>query len=515
MSREKILETVRSLSVSTPPTEESFEWILFADEQEICELLREVNSNVDATTCYENGLGFQLLGSNLVRRCEKNVGSFEKMTIQQIVSSYRNTNASDSNRRFFLRMLSTLGGREELEMFSELIATDPPKDQRAIMDAFTPLFQSDDPQRQALFPRLLDALQYVQVAAIVLDLANYLNKQGIINPHPMHDRETQAVELLGGLIQRLELITEQPGQTPKAASQITESVALAISLCQAITLMNAKSAIGKLNQMLKLQHRRCRAEAAFTLLALGETDGQLELVEMAGDPSTRLRALAYAEELRILDQVPRRFKTPMARAEAELVTWLSEPNRFGMPPKSCELLADRCLYWPGYDEPIDCYLYRYTYPMPNSEHTNLGVVGPLTFAFVEDVTCLTEDDLFALFAGWQATHEEILQFTTDQWTDEQQTIASVLMQQLEESRYENAQPQLLGSFFGEPVLICSAELPARGEANEVGHLLADSNGFTWLKHEPSRLPIRAVHAWSVFKGRKLLKSFNGVNDDLY
>ena len=511
MTTEKITKTVSDLHASAASLDDSSQWILMATEEELRTLLSELAAQAESIDTQQRRPDFDVVGSKLVKRAERHQGSFEKMTIDRIHSAYLRFSPNDPHRRHFLRMLSTVQGSAELECFADLIVRDPPSDPRAALDAFVPLFQSPSEAYQTLFPRLLDALQHVQVAAIVLDLANYLTKQQRLSDHPMRARQEQTTELLGAIVQQLERINEGRSHGAQAAAQITESVALAISLCQAIVLMQTQQAKTKLHQMMQLSHRRCQIEAAYALASLGDETGRQKLVQLAEESATRLRALAYADELGLGDEVPRRLKTPVAQAEADLVTWLCEPARFGIPPQQSALLAQQVFFWPGFDDPVDCYLFRYTYRMPDGEHTNIGISGPLTMAFAEDLTCLTPQDVFALFAGWHAEHPEISSKTSSAWSDGDQRQIEELSQQLETSRYRQIEPKLLGQFFGDPVLICAARAGTDADA-QVGHLLVDSNGFAWLPHRQSQLPINAVHAWSVYQGRKLLQSFNPTDE---
>ena len=68
-------------------------------------------------------------------------------------------------------------------------------------------------------------------------------------------------------------------------------------------------------------------EAAAALARLGDEDGKQELVALAAEPVARLRVLAYARELNLLDEVEENYRSPVAEAEAELCAWLAEPTR--------------------------------------------------------------------------------------------------------------------------------------------------------------------------------------------
>ena len=100
------------------------------------------------------------------------------------------------------------------------------------------------------------------------------------------------------------------------------------------------------------------------------------LVRLAAEPVVRLRVLAYGEELGILEQVDDAFKTSTARAEAELALWLSQPAHIGLPPTRCELVDSRMLYWPGYEEPLECFLFHFIYDFGDKQFSNIGLTRP-------------------------------------------------------------------------------------------------------------------------------------------
>src|SRR6185312_3349414 len=129
----------------------------------------------------------------------------------------------------------------------------------------------------------------------------------------------------------------------------------------ALALIGDKSAVGKLYQALRVGHRRLRTEAAAALARLGEAQGADELAQLAAEPIARLRVLAYTDELGLKEKIDPQYTTAVARAEAELCVWLAEPTQYGVPPTSCELFDCRRQHWPGFDDPVDCFLFQFQY----------------------------------------------------------------------------------------------------------------------------------------------------------
>ena len=166
---------------------------------------------------------------------------------------------------------------------------------------------------------------------------------------------------------------------------IADSVALIVSLCDAMALLEFAESIPTIEKVSLLRHRRVRAEAAFALATLGVETGQATLVELAEEPVSRLRVLQYADELGISDQIDERFRSAESLAESELALWLSQPNQMGVPPSSIELAEHRTLYWPSFDDPVDCYLFRYEYRMGDNTFSNFAIVGPMIHSFLANL----------------------------------------------------------------------------------------------------------------------------------
>jgi hypothetical protein len=295
------------------------------------------------------------------------------------------------------------------------------------------------------------------------------------------------------------------GDEKELSQIVAQSVSLIVSICDALGLIGDPKAIGKLNQVLTLRHRRLRTEAAAALARLGDENGRQVLLSLAAEPIARLRVLAYCDELGIDDEIDERFTTPVARAEADLACWLAQPTQMGFPPSELEWIDSRSWYWPGYDEPVDCHLFRFTYEMSGGEFffTGIGIAGPLCHAFEADLADLPPDDIYAIFAGWQTEHEEIGEFDVEQWTSSQRVEASRLERRLRDNEYESIEPRMLGIFFGERSLIAHAVLNG-----QPGVAVATLDEVQWLANQGRRRPLGPREAYCLFKGRRLLRAFN-------
>jgi hypothetical protein len=369
------------------------------------------------------------------------------------------------------------------------------------------LFQHDDYDPRLLFPRLLGALVHASAAAGVLDLANFLTRRHRFGHHPAAQHVQTLASLLGGVVGSLGHLESSPPQSAQEiqqrSHQISEGVSLAVSLCDALALVGDRSVTGKLYQASELSHRRLRAEAAAALARLGEQPGCDLLVRLAAEPAVRLRVLAYAEELGLLDQVDPQYQTDSARAQAELVLWLSEPSQIGMPPVSCEWMESRCLYWPGYEQPVTCHLFRFTYVFGDAQYTNVGMAGPACYAFGCDLSDLPVDDIFAAFAGWQAEHDEMYEFAVIELHEAEHAEVARLARRLHDEGYQEIQPRKLCLFFGDRVLVADAV-----HDGKPGVAVADYVQTTWIPRTDSSRPPGCDEAYCIYKGRRLLGSFN-------
>ncbi|MCH5372423.1 MAG: HEAT repeat domain-containing protein, partial [Planctomycetes bacterium] len=424
-----------------------------------------------------------------------------------IAAVYRHLEPASSARELLPSLLTGVRSPRALVELADLMVDDPPRDPTLVAAAFGPLFQHDDYDPRLLFPRLLGGLAHSSVAAVVLDLANFLTRRLRLGRHPAADHASTLASLLGQLVGRLGQLESAPpegrDEIRRMSYQINEGVSLAVSLCDALALIGDRSITGKLYQATELSHRRLRTEAAAALVRLGEQSAREMLVQMAAEPVVRLRVLAYAEENGVLDEVDERFKTDVARAEADLALWLAQPSQVGIPPATCEWIESRSLYWPGYDDPVDCHLFRFSYQLGDAEYSNIGMAGPAAYAFGCDLSDLPPDDIFAAFAGWHAEHEEMYEFNVAELHAAEQAEVARLARRLHDEGFEQIQPRKLCMFFGDRVLVADAVRDGmRGVA------VADYVQTSWMPRTASSRPPGIDEAYCIYKGRRLLRSFN-------
>ena len=424
-----------------------------------------------------------------------------------VVRLYQRLGPETVARAYLLQMLSSSAGDEELAAFVSLLVSDPPGDASGVLLSFGPLFQHTGYDPQSLFPELLDAIAHLTVAASVIDLANFLTRRSLLGVHPGAERRQQLMDLLGAIAQRLGKIEEAPdevaGSQEALIQQIDESVALGVALCDGLALIGDREAIPKLYQAFEIRHRRLHTEAAAALARFDEEVGRDALIALAQEPVARLRVLAYAEELDLVDKIDEEFQTPAAKAESELALWLAQPSQMGIPPTQLELVDSRNQYWPGYDEPVDCFLLRFTYQVGEGQYSNIGIAGPATHAFAADLQDLPPSDIYAAFAGWQAEHEDIYELDVNELTEQQRVDVSKLERRLRDDHFDALQPTTLGMFLGDRVLVAQATREGHS-----GIAVTDGHESLWFANRNPERPLRSLEAICIYKGRRLLRSFN-------
>lgn len=486
------------------------DWLAHASDDDVRKLLEAIATHVRDGRQVNEQLLLPTL-RELVRRAysggSRRWKKLSNGSRAAVVELYRCLGPNYVGRYLLLQWLAVSRGNDDLVPFAELVVCDPPTDPTAAAVSFGPLLQNKDYDPAALFPRLLDGLNHVAVAPVVLDLANFVTREQLVDEHPAACRKEQVTSLLGGLIRKLGHVEECPQEAASTekelAAIVMHAVSLAVSLCDAVALIGDKAAVGKLYQALELRHRRLRTEAAAALARLGEETGRAVLVSMAAEPVARLRVLAYAAELGIEERVEERFTTPAARAESELALWLSQPSQLGFPPSRLELVDSQMLYWPGFDEPVECFLFRFAYEVDTGEYTNIGIAGPLCHAFGADLADLPPDDIYAVFAGWQVEHDEIYELDTNQLTLAQRLEVVRLERRLHDEGYNAIQPVKLGVFFGERTLVARATRDGTS-----GVAVASQDDIQWHPASGRLRPLGPHEAYCLYKGKKLLRTFN-------
>ena len=480
--------------------------VLEASTLEVCELLDSMRQHGVLHDPPRETL-FDPLLARLVARARQRETPVDPPTQDRIVLLYNELGNKLRCGWRLLQWLATGTGQDELAALVECLVARPPDDSHCAALALTPLFQRRGYDAEILFPRLFAALQHLSVAAPVLDLSNYLTRQGIVTAHPAAGRGGDLAKLLGSLVQQLARVAESPdslGESPEVVSKkVDECVALVVALCDALALLGDKSAVGKLYQALELEHRRIRTEAAAALARLGEAQGVEQLVLLAAEPVARLRVIAHAEELEVADKIDPQYVTQQAQAEARVALELAQPSFFGIPPASLELIDQRTMFWPGYDQPVGCFLFRYEYRFEEAKYSNIAIAGPLVHAFAADLNDLSPDDIYAAYAGWHVEDESVFEVPLDAPTVAQRAEAEKYERRLRDDDYESIQSVTLGYFFGDRTLVARAR--RQGVA---GIVVVDQAGAQWHPTRAVRHPIGAHEAFCIYKGRRLLRSFN-------
>ncbi|MEM6690969.1 MAG: HEAT repeat domain-containing protein [Planctomycetota bacterium] len=423
------------------------------------------------------------------------------------------------NRHLLLQLLAMLGSQGAIEMLVQELIVAPPAggEAKAWMDAalvLSPLMQSSQWPVGAFFPKVLAAMEHVALAAPILDVGNHLVRSGRVNLHPASDRKAFLFELLGGVVSRLARFEEDPrsfgDDVQTVQEKLSESVVLAVCLCDAVALIGDDSVAGKLHQALELKHRRVQCEAAGSLAKLGHSEGGERLVELAAEPSARLRAIAYADELGLGEKIDASFREPNAIAESEMALWMSQPGQMGVPPTAVEVIDSRRMLWPSFEDPIDVYLVRYEYNFGDRTYSNVGVTGPVNFSLGADVADLPMDDIYAVYAGWHAEHDEIFSVDAKELNDAQARIMSAFADHLSRSDWDSLQPELFCVFLDEHAGVFTATR----DGLEVRVI---TDGLETIEQPVGgrMRPLNATDVFHLYKGRKMLRTFNpGMDDEL-
>jgi hypothetical protein len=421
---------------------------------------------------------------------------------------YQLTPTTSELRNHLLRWLGTAGGPAQINLWMDLVCNDPPEQRLGIGLAFAPLMHpSFNPTEKFTAGLLAKGTAHPQIAPAIFDLLNFFFRNKKFDRHPAQDRLVGLVELFGQLCGQLGRIEEGVFPNDYQARQInqlvSDAVALIVALCDTFALTRYKPAIPKLHRALQLRHRRVQTESAAALARLNDDVGKQALISLAEQPIARLRVLAYAEELGFKHEVSLELQGEIAIAESQLAIWLSEPDQMGLAPSKLELVDSRTMFWPSYDEPMNCYLFSYSYGSGSNSHSNIGICGPLTYAFPADLRHLPVDEIYAAFAGWQTVHEEIYQMSPvraqQRFPNELRRLESCL----EDDAFEDLKIQSVGSFFGELILVASGI-----HEGQAGTLVIDRHDSSWFEQGNPDAPIDWRMAYGIWRGKQLLSRFN-------
>lgn len=432
---------------------------------------------------------------------------FPPAALTSIRNLYGALGANCGCRHWLLAALACCADRASLALFAELAASDPPADAHAAALAFAPLLQQRHLEVAALFPTLLGGLVHLSTAAVVLDLANYLQRRGLVAEHPAAARAGVLIDLLGQTAARLEQVEEHPerfaSDPQEIARIVNEGVTLVVVLCDALALIGDTAACGKLYQAMRLASRRVRVEAAAALAKLGDESGLDVLAHMAAEPVVRKRALAYLEELGHPERAAAEWRTPEAQAIADLAAWLAEPTQLGLAPSHLEVIDSCVQFWPGYHEPQQCFLIRFEYRRGKESWAGIGIAGPLVYALLVDLVDLPPAEIYGTYAGWHAEHEEIEEIPAEHLSERDLALWGQIARHLSGQGYETPELVLLGRFFGEEHFVAQAH-----KEGCPGVVVYEHGTVHWFATAPTRRPPGPCEVYWRFKGRKLLAALN-------
>ena len=490
----------------------------WVEEQDIDQMLATLSEMAAGIPANMLDRGLEILVHQLSRQDPEVMGDSgqandDPRRINAVSQLYVNLPADARARNYLLGWLAKIGTEASLLRFTQLVVESPPTCHNSIVVAFAPLLQHQVTfPADYLFPEILRGLQHPSVAAAILDLANFLTREDRVEAHPAEVHSETLIRMLGMLTEQLAMLEEGKIPDGKSAAEISgmvnETVSLVASLCDALALIGNAEAVGKLNRASELKHRRIRTEALSALCALDQESAGQELVKLAAEPVTRLRVLKYAEELGIFDQIEEVFTTPEAQAESQLAMWLAHPSNMGLAPKSTELVDQRRLAWPGYDDEVECFLFRYAYELGTNRIENIGIAGPLSHAFSMNLSHLKTQDMYACFAGWHGDHEEIMELPIPEARLQRPGAIERLMSRLSSEMVdglvmEEAEPIFLGLFMGEEALVVSARIH-----DQSGTFIVERDHVEWFPADADGSPARNDLAWCIYKGRRLLGAFN-------
>ena len=428
--------------------------------------------------------------------------------IRKLSQTYHEIGQSEPLKALLLRLLVVTGDPPAHQSFAQLLVDDPISDPRLLLEVFSDLMQQGCEAARIVLPKMMPALSSPGLATFVLDFANHASRTRCVSTHPAKEQSAHLARVLSSLADRLNQLQEaRPDSHEQAVAlgrQVNESVSLGVSLCDALGLIGDPAATPALNKTVQVEHRRLRVEAAAALTRVGVEDAGKMLIGMAAEPIERLRVLKYAEELDLHNEIPDEFSAPVARAEAEFVMNLAQPTHFGVAPSHLELVDECELAWPGFEEPQACYLFRFVYDLAEGEYNNIGIAGPLVMSVPADLTSMSYEDIYALFAGWHVQHDDIFCVEPTRVVGrEQAEMDRLLLDLQDESLYEDVQVMLWGHFLESRLLIASGR-----REHENGWVVVSADSYSWIPLGHPERPLGAQDAFFMCVGRGLLATFN-------
>jgi hypothetical protein len=415
--------------------------------------------------------------------------------------------AECANRYLLLHLLAMARTEASLTILMSHLQLGPPTNWMEAAQVLSPLMQHRDWPIKAVFPALLGAIAHPSIASPAVDLANFVTRVKLVDSHPASGHVEMLNRLLGAVTARLEKFEQDPmtlgEDVATVQDRLFQAVSLSVSLCDALGLIGNKASLPRLEEAMQLRHRRVQTEAAGALARMGNSDGRTRLLSLAIEPSARMRVIAYAEELGFEDDVEAAYRTDSALAESEVAIWLSQPDRFGVPPTSVETIEQRQWMWPGFKDPIDCFLVRFNYDLGQRSYSNIAIAGPTVFALACDLADMQIDDIYAIYAGWQAEHDDIFTVAASQFNASQLRVVEDLKVYLDRAGYDEQKPELFGVFLDEHAAVYSAM-----REGKPCRVLTDGLETVHIPVAGRARPLQAIDLWNLFKGRKMLRTFN-------
>lgn len=387
----------------------------------------------------------------------------------------------------------------------------PCQSSRASSIGLQPLMASYPWPASAFFDLLGDSILEPSQTVALIEVANHQVRLNQSTMHPLTPHRETLRRLLGQVVGRLGVMEQDPGRYGKSIEEIQtmleESVALVVALCDLVALMRDEEAIGKLRQALELRHRRIQVEAASALSRLGVAEGTAHLASMAKEPSERMRVIAYATRDGGLDKIDPEYQTPEAQAESLMALWLAARPNLGMPPEHLEVIFSDRLFWPGYQEPQQCFLVYFRHAIPGGLIQNIGIVGPAVYCLPNSLIGLDAVDQLAAYAGWHVSHPEIWDRPWSEAASEMRPELQPLLDHLENFRPQHVDPQWVGSLLG------NLSLAARWTTDDRQGVVATDGETLWsAPTQPApddrTHPIDPQTALWILRGRTLLSQFN-------
>ena len=432
----------------------------------------------------------------------------KQANLTSVAELYQLTPADHSLRNHLLAIIARMNSTESTQQWVDFICNQAPQTSEGINFAFQKFLLPDSLLSTDMLKNLIDnATGNIHIAAAVYDLANHAVRTEQVDSHPAEHRRDQLCDLLGALVQKLAQIEEgnlPAGETPATiANTISNAVSLIVALTDTFALLREERAIPKLRQAAELRHRRIQIEAAAALALMNDSWGKQKLIDCAAEPSVRQRAIAYAKELGFEKDISLEYTGPIATAESMLALWLSAPQQMGLAPTEMKLVEQRKLYWPGYEDQQECFLFEYRYGKAEQSHANIGISGPAIHAFSADLTGLCVEDQYAAFAGWQTLSDEIYLVPMQRARQVLAARTDRLNSLLSEQEFEDLETLAVISFFGNHAIVAQGT-----DQGTPGTIILDEESVEFIGEQNSAAPIDWRTALDIWKGRRLLSSFN-------